>query len=325
MLSVEELRDIVEKNIAELNLKTKSPAELYNPILYTLGSKGKRIRPVMTLLACQMFSENIDNAILPAIGLEVFHNFTLLHDDIMDNASVRRGLPTVHKKWNANTAILSGDAMMIEAYKLITKTPDCCLRDVNNIFNDVALGVCEGQMYDMQFETRTDVSESEYIEMITLKTSVLLAGSLKIGALIGGATSEQAELLYNAGLNTGIAFQLIDDWLDVYSNPEVFGKKTGGDIVENKKTYLLIKALELSDSSNKKELLHRIEKKNFNENEKIEAITKIYNDANIGELTMKKASEYSNKAFEYIDKLDIETEKKQNLTELIKNLLEREK
>ncbi len=325
MLSVEELRDIVEKNIAELDLKTKSPAELYNPILYTLGSKGKRIRPVMTLLACQMFSENIDNAILPAIGLEVFHNFTLLHDDIMDNASVRRGLPTVHKKWNANTAILSGDAMMIEAYKLIAKTPDCCLRDVNNIFNDVALGVCEGQMYDMQFETRTDVRESEYIEMITLKTSVLLAGSLKIGALIGGATSEQAELLYNAGLNTGIAFQLIDDWLDVYSNPEVFGKKTGGDIVENKKTYLLIKALELSDSSNKKELLHRIEKKNFNESEKIEAITKIYNDANIGELTIKKASEYSNKAFEYIDKLDIETEKKQNLTELIKNLLEREK
>ena len=325
MLSVNELREIVEKNIAELDLKTKSPAELYSPILYTLGSKGKRIRPVMALLACQMFSENIDNAILPAIGLEVFHNFTLLHDDIMDNASVRRGLPTVHKKWNANTAILSGDAMMIEAYKLMAKTPDCCLREVNSVFNDIALGVCEGQMYDMQFETRTDVSESEYIEMITLKTSVLLAGSLKIGALIGGATPEQAELLYNAGLNTGIAFQLIDDWLDVYSNPEVFGKKTGGDIVENKKTYLLIKALELSDSSNKAELLQWIEKKNFNESEKIEAITKIYNDANIGEATMKKASEYSNKAFDYINKLDIETEKKQNLTELIKDLLEREK
>jgi geranylgeranyl diphosphate synthase type II len=323
MLSVEKLREIVEKNIAELDLKTKSPAELYNPVLYTLGSKGKRIRPVMALLACQMFSENIDNAILPAIGLEVFHNFTLLHDDIMDNAPVRRGLPTVHNKWNTNTAILSGDAMMIEANKLIGKAPDCCLRSVNNVFNDIALGVCEGQMYDMQFETRTNVSESEYIEMITLKTSVLLAGSLKIGALIGGATPEQADILYNAGLNTGIAFQLIDDWLDVYSNPEIFGKKTGGDIVENKKTYLLIKALELS--KNRTELLQWIEKKNFHESEKIASVTKIYDDAEIGKLTLQKASEYSKKAFDYIDKLNIEKAKKQNLTELIDNLLKREK
>ncbi len=322
MQGIETLRKLIEEKIQQLHFK-KEPAELYDPISYTLQSNGKRIRPVLTLLACQMFSENIDDAVLPAIGLETFHNFTLLHDDIMDNAPMRRGLPTVHEKWSANTAILSGDAMMVEAYKLVYKAPDFCLREVLNVFSDTALGVCEGQMYDMQFESRESVSEAEYVEMIKLKTSVLLAACLKTGALIGGATKKDADYLYDFGINLGLAFQLKDDWLDVYSDPNVFGKKTGGDIVENKKTYLLIKALEKANKEQMETLRFWMQKKEFIEAEKIEAIKNIYYDLDIGNLTLKKASEYSKMAFNCLDKVNVSDDKKINLIELGENLLER--
>ena len=324
MKGIEDLRDIIEKHIRQLEL-SNPPAELYEPISYTLNSNGKRIRPVLTLLACQMFSEKIDDAILPALGFEVFHNFTLLHDDIMDNAPVRRGLPTVHEKWNANTAILSGDAMMVEAYKLICKAPDRSLRDVLAVFSETAVGVCEGQMFDMQFEERADVLEEEYLEMIRLKTSVLLAGALKAGALIGGASQKQANLLYEFGINLGLAFQLKDDWLDVYSDPKVFGKKTGGDIVENKKTYLLIKALEKAEGDIVSDLKRLIDIEEFVEEEKIESVKGIYNKLGIGELTQQKVQEYIKKAFSCLKQVDIPDRKKDSLIELGEYLLSRDK
>lgn len=324
MQGIEKLREIIEKYIQQLDFK-KPPVELYEPISYTLSSDGKRIRPVLTLLACHMFSEKIKDAVFPALGLEVFHNFTLLHDDIMDNAPVRRGLPTVHEKWNASTAILSGDAMLIEAYKLVCKAPDFCLSSVLEVFSDTALGVCEGQMYDMQFENRLEVSEKEYLEMIKLKTSVLLAACLKIGALIGKASNENADLLYKFGINLGLAFQLMDDWLDVYSDPKVFGKKTGGDIVGNKKTYLLIKALENAGTETKGKLMHWIEKENFVEKEKIESVKTIYIELGIGELTLAKAKEYSKLAFDCLEKVNVANEKKEVLFELGEYLLGRNK
>lgn len=324
MLGIEKLKGVIETEIQRLEFN-EEPAELFDPISYTLNSDGKRIRPVLALLACQMFSEKFDDAIFPALGLEVFHNFTLLHDDIMDNAPVRRGLPTVHEKWNSNTAILSGDAMMVEAYKLVCKAPDFCLREVLSVFSETALGVCEGQMFDMQFEERSTVSEVEYLEMIRLKTSVLLAGSLKVGALIGGASQANANLLYDFGINLGLAFQLKDDWLDVYSDPKVFGKKTGGDIVENKKTYLLIKALEKADGTNKKSLLQWLEQKEFDEVEKIESVKKIYKELGVGDLTQLKVVELSNIAFECLKNVDVLDEKKKELIQLGKYLLGRDK
>lgn len=324
MQGIEKLRDLLESRIQQLEF-TNEPAELYDPISYTLKSDGKRIRPVLTLLACQMFSEKIEDAIDPALGFEVFHNFTLLHDDIMDNAPVRRGLPTVHEKWNANTAILSGDAMMVEAYKLICKAPTDGLSKVLDVFSDTALGVCEGQMFDMQFENRDDVTEAEYIEMIRLKTSVLLAACLKAGALIGGASDKNAELLYDFGINLGLSFQLKDDWLDVYSDPKVFGKKTGGDIVENKKTFMLINANLKAEGSIKSDLNEWISKKDFDEEEKIASVKDIYNKLGIGDLALEKAEEYSKKAFESLNQITIPDDKKKNLIELGKYLLGRVK
>jgi len=243
----------------------------------------------------------------------------------MDNAPVRRGLPTVHEKWDANTAILSGDTMMIEAYKLVCTAPDYCLRSTLQLFSKTASEVCEGQMFDMQFESKTNVSEAEYIEMIRLKTSVLLAASLKIGAIIANAPQKYADLLYEFGINLGLAFQLKDDWLDVYSNPKVFGKKTGGDIVVNKKTYLLIKAFEKAENNTKESLSYWINKTGFNEDEKIASVKKIYNELNISEITLKKAEYYSQKAFDCLNKIEVSNSKKQQLLELTNNLLKREK
>ncbi|MBI9066670.1 MAG: polyprenyl synthetase family protein [Salinivirgaceae bacterium] len=322
MQEIESVRNIIEEAIEALKFENP-PAELYHPISYTLKNKGKRIRPILTLVACKMFSEKIDNAIAPALGLEVFHNFTLLHDDIMDNAPVRRGNPTVHEKWNANTAILSGDAMMVEAYKLVSKAPAEKLSEALDLFSHTASGVCEGQMYDMLFEERSDVKESEYMEMIRLKTSVLLAASIKMGAIIGGASKTDADLLYDFGINLGLSFQLIDDWLDVYSDPKVFGKKNGGDIVENKKTFMLINALEKATGVEKQQLEAWISKSAFDEAEKIASVKEIYTKLNIDELTLNKAKEYSEKAFEQLDKVSVKTEQKIALESLGKYLLSR--
>lgn len=322
MQTVEAIRNLVEKRIERINY-LKSPQNLYDPISYTLKNAGKRIRPILTVMACDMFSENIEDAINPAIGIEVFHNFTLLHDDIMDQAPVRRGKPTVYKKWDANTAILSGDTMMVEAFKFVSDAPDYCLRQILKLFSDVSIGVCEGQMYDMEFESRDDVQIDEYIEMISLKTSVLIAGALKVGALVGKASGEDAENIYQFGLNLGIAFQLLDDWLDVYSDPKVFGKKTGGDIVANKKTYLLISALENASGQQKKDLEGWLLKTTFNEDEKVEAVKNIYSNLDIDKLVLNKAKDYSDLAFEYLEKINVSNDKKLPLKELGSSLLNR--
>jgi geranylgeranyl diphosphate synthase type II len=245
MHSIEQLQTIVNKAIADTKY-TSEPAELYEPISYLMQLGGKRMRPVLVLISTELFGADVLKALDAAIGIELFHNFTLMHDDIMDKAPLRRGNPTVHVKWNESAAILSGDVMFVEAYKLMIKVEDSILRDVLDIFSDTASGVCQGQQADMNFEKRDHVGLDEYIEMIRLKTAVLLAGSMQIGALIGGAEKEQADLLYEFGENLGLAFQLQDDILDVYGDPEKFGKQVGGDILADKKTFLLIKARELA-------------------------------------------------------------------------------
>ncbi len=321
-MPIEELTKLVENSIKKLSFK-QEPAALYQPIEYTLQNGGKRVRPLLTLLACNMFSENIEAAIYPALGFEVFHNFTLLHDDLMDNAPVRRNKPTVHIKWDNNTAILSGDAMMIEAYKLIDKTPDYCFRDITRLFNKTAIEICEGQMFDMQYEKQDNVTENQYIEMIRLKTAVLIAACLKAGAIIGNANNTDAGLLYNFGINLGLAFQLIDDWLDSFGNQENFGKKIGGDIISNKKTFLLIKALETNNTQIKTELLNWINKTNFNNDDKIKAVKDIFNTLNISDITLQKANYYSDKAFDCLNKVGLPGNKKEQLLSLGKTLLTR--
>lgn len=239
MKTFNELRDQISIELEKLNWQNE-PRGLYEPIAYELSIGGKRVRPVLTMMACNLFSDDLKAAVAPALGIEVFHNFTLLHDDIMDRADIRRGLPTVHKKWNDNTAILSGDVMLIVAYQLIAQTPMPHLKEVLDLFSKTAAEICEGQQYDVDYEARKKVEIDEYIEMIRLKTAVLLGCALKTGAIIGNASPADANLLYDVGINIGLAFQLKDDLLDVYGDEATFGKKIGGDILCNKKTYLLI-------------------------------------------------------------------------------------
>ena len=284
MQTFEQLLQRIEQEIAQLRFDCP-PKSLYDPVAYTLALGGKRIRPALTLMASNLYHEDIERAIYPAIGLEVFHNFTLLHDDLMDAADMRRNQPTVHKKWNANAAILSGDAMLIVAYQLIGKTMPELLKPVLDLFTQTALEICGGQQYDMEFESRLDVTEEEYMEMIRLKTAVLLACALKMGALLGGAPASDAERLYAFGIYIGLAFQLQDDLLDVYGDPHTFGKHIGGDILCNKKTFLLINALNLSDTTQREELMGWIKRKDFDAQEKIRAVTHIYNVLGLKALT----------------------------------------
>src|SRR5476651_2411466 len=262
MKQLTDLQVLISKAVDALKFP-ESPAELYEPISYILDLGGKRLRPSLLLMACDLFGGDVNKAIEPALAIEVFHNFTLMHDDIMDKAPLRRGKKTVHEKWNANVAILSGDAMMVEANKLMMKVDDPILRRVMDVFNETATGVCEGQQIDMSFEQRNNVLIDEYLNMIRLKTAVLLGGTLKIGAIIGGASLNDAQLLYSFGVNLGIAFQLQDDILDVYGDPEKFGKQVGGDILSNKKTYLLIKALELAKDDHLQQLNHWLSVEDF--------------------------------------------------------------
>ncbi|MFD2146371.1 polyprenyl synthetase family protein [Mucilaginibacter antarcticus] len=253
MRELQDLQLLIDKAVTELKYPDY-PAELYDPIFYILSMGGKRMRPALLLMACDLFGGNVEKAMPPALAIEVFHNFTLMHDDIMDKAPLRRGRTTVHEKWNQNAAILSGDVMLIEGYKLMMQVEDRFLRVILDIFNNTAVGVCEGQQLDMDFEVRDDVKIDEYIYMIRLKTAVVLGGALKIGSILGGADMKDADLVAEFGENLGLAFQLQDDMLDVYGSPEKFGKQVGGDIIANKKTYLLIKALELADATQKTEL-----------------------------------------------------------------------
>ncbi len=303
MKTIPELLELIENEIAELDLP-EVPANLYEPIRYILEKGGKRLRPLLVLSTFSMFDDDVEKALKPAVGLEVFHNFTLLHDDIMDKADLRRNRPTVHKKWNENIAILSGDAAMIIAYDLISEAEDKYLRDVIKLFNKTSLEVCEGQQYDMDFETRKDVTEEEYMEMIRLKTSVLIAAAMKLGAILGGANHREAEKLYEAGINFGLAFQLQDDYLDTFGDVKVFGKKTGKDILEEKKTYLLINAyLNASD-----EIRNRMDKifadKQMPDDDKVNAIRDIFVLLGIDKMILKEIEKYYQKGREILMSVD---------------------
>ena len=282
------------------------------------------MRPALLLMACDMFEGSILKAVRPAVGIEVFHNFTLMHDDIMDNAPLRRGKATVHEKWNNSIAILSGDVMLVKAYELIMEVDDSILRKVLQIFNDTATGVCEGQQIDMNFEALGAVTVSEYLEMIRLKTAVLLGGSLKIGALIGNASEEDANNLYRFGENLGQAFQLQDDILDVYGDPEKFGKQVGGDIIANKKTYLLIKALELAENLDKEELNYWLRSENPQTEEKVKAVTAIYNRLGVRHLAEEQMNTFAERALSALEKTSVASEKKQSLRVFAEELLVRE-
>lgn len=305
-------------------LERAEPHNLYQPIGYALAMGGKRLRPVMVLLACNLYSNDVLKALPAALAIEVFHNFTLLHDDIMDHAEMRRNLPSVYKKYNENIAILSGDAMSIMAYDYLSKCTSGDKNEMLRMFTKTALQVCEGQQLDMDFEHRTDVSIPEYIRMITLKTAVLLACSLKMGALVAGAPSQSADLLYDFGINLGIAFQLQDDLLDVFADQDKFGKKIGGDIVSNKKTFLLLKALEISGSSEKEAILEWINKSEYNPEEKINAIKNIYEALNIKTLTEDHISRYYRQAMAVWEKLNIENDAKSELLNLAKMIMYRD-
>ncbi len=323
MKKLEDLQAIISDAVRKLDFPGY-PAKLYEPISYILSLGGKRMRPALLLMACDLFDGDVDAAIPPALAIEIFHNFTLMHDDIMDNAPLRRGQITVHERWNQNVGILSGDVMLIEGYKLMMQVEDRLLRPILDIFNTTAVGVCEGQQVDMEFEQRNDVKIGEYINMIRLKTAVVLGGALKIGALIGGAQLNDADLLSSFGEHLGIAFQLQDDILDVYGDPEKFGKQVGGDIISNKKTYLLIKALELADDQQKSELNGWLALKQFDHAEKVNAITTIYNSLDVRQYAEEEMQAYADKAFEALDAINLPEEHKQYLHDFADGLLVRE-
>lgn len=323
MFTASELLDMVRAHIAELQF-TRTPKGLYDPVTYVLSLGGKRIRPVLMLMAYNLFREDVKSILQPATGIEVYHNYTLLHDDLMDRADKRRGKPTVHKVWNDNVAILSGDAMLVLAYQFMAQCPSDKLKEVLDLFSLTALEICEGQQMDMEFEERNDVSEAEYIEMIRLKTSVLLAASLKIGAVLGGASKGNADYLYDFGVNLGLAFQLKDDLLDVYGDSARFGKNIGGDILCNKKTYLVIKAFEHADKEQASQLDDWFNRKTFDPQQKIEAVTRLYNQIGVRDLCEAKIVEYSRRASESLRLLDVPVENKRELEKLMEELMYRE-
>ena len=321
MKSYNEIAQIIATEIAQINWN-KEPIGLYEPIGYVLSLGGKRIRPVLTLMACNLFSDQVQSALNSALGLELFHNFTLLHDDIMDRADVRRGKLTVHKKWDDNTAILSGDVMQIASYQFIAETPSAYLKPVLDLFSQTAAEICEGQQYDIDFENREIVKAEEYLEMIRLKTAVLLGCSLKTGAWIGGASDEDAQLLYDFGINIGLAFQLKDDLLDVYGEEATFGKKIGGDILCNKKTYLLLHALELAKGKDAVELQNWIRTSDENlMEEKIIEVTSLYDRLGVKSICEDKMQVFYSKAIAKLEKVAVLDNKKQELRKLAEKLM----
>ena len=302
----------------------QSPAELYDPIRYIMGLGGKRMRPLMTLLAASLFTDDWQKALKPAVAVEVFHNFTLLHDDIMDQAPLRRGQPTVHEKWNANIAILSGDVMLVKAYEQLLDVETTYLRQVLKRFSQTAAEVCEGQQMDMNFESRQTVTEAEYIDMIRLKTSVLLGFALELGGIVAGADADSTQWLYDAGVNIGIGFQLKDDLLDVYGDPAKFGKQVGGDIIANKKTFLLIEALERAEGQVRIDLLDWLGRATFDKADKVSAVTAIYNQLGIRELTEIRIADYFAKGFANLEQITADSARKNVLLSFAHQLVERE-
>lgn len=315
--------NLINDRITLLDIETR-PENLYEPISYILSLGGKRLRPLMALLSNNLFNEDPSQALDACIGIEVFHNFSLVHDDILDQAPLRRNKPTVHMKWNPSTAILSGDVMLVKAYELIMQVEDSKLRIVLDAFNTCAKGVCEGQQIDMDFESKEEVSESEYLEMIRLKTAVLLGFSMELGAIIGGASNQQIIALKDFGENLGIGFQLKDDFLDVYGDHEKFGKQVGGDIIANKKTFLWIEALKNADSNQREIFESWIKKENFDPQEKVKEITSIYDSMDVKRISEQRMNYYFDKAISILHDLDVSEERKQVLLSFCEKLISRD-
>lgn len=307
----------------ELLPNDRQPDALYEPVRYVLSMGGKRIRPTLMLLGYNLFKDDPESILMQAVGLETYHNYTLLHDDLMDNADLRRGRETVHKKWNANQAILSGDSMLVLAYERVATCPEDKLRAVLRLFTQTALEIGEGQQYDIDFEQRNNVSEVEYIEMIRLKTSVLLACALKMGAILGGASPTDADKLYKFGEQMGLAFQLQDDYLDVYGDERIFGKAIGGDIVSNKKTYMLINAYNLADAAQKAEILRWVNASQFDRDEKVCAMTELYNKIGIDKLAQQKILSYFKASKRYLDEVSVAEERKSELRKYAESMMDR--
>ena len=319
-------KEIINETIAQQSFG-QEPAELYEPLRYIMALGGKRLRPTLSLLAYQLFADDATQpAVLnPALAVEVFHNFTLMHDDIMDNAPLRRGKPTVHERWNTNVAILSGDVMLVKAYELLMQAPPDRWPMVLPAFNRCATEVCEGQQWDMNFEEETGVSEEAYLRMIRQKTAVLLGFSLELGGLLAGADEATTHGLYELGINIGIGFQLKDDLLDVYADQEKFGKRAGGDIIANKKTFLLIKALEKAEGETHVQLVDWLNRPSFDKEEKVEAVKALYDQLSVRALTETAMNQYFQQGLQQLEQLAVEDARKQPLREFITPLIHREK
>jgi geranylgeranyl diphosphate synthase type II len=324
MYNQSELKNIVDKAI--INLSYNAEAEkLIEPVKYILSIGGKRLRPVISLMSLNLYKDNIDDGIMPAAGLEVFHNFTLVHDDIMDQAPVRRNFPTVHTKWNTNQAVLSGDVMAFIANECFLQAPSECLPKVFRVYNKAAIEVCVGQQLDIDFEKMSVITLDEYLRMIELKTAVLIAASATIGAIIGGAGDKDTELLYQFGRNLGLAFQIQDDLLDIYGDARVFGKVPGGDIVANKKTFLLVKAFETASVSQMKKLQELFSSGDIDPEKKVEEVTDIYEQLNIRSITENLANEHIDIAFGKLDSVNVNKERKEEIARITMSLIGRDK
>lgn len=322
MHALSHYQELISDYFSELHLN-KEPKNLYEPIEYILHLGGKRMRPILTLMATEVFDVDCKKALAAATAIEVFHNFSLVHDDIMDDAPLRRGNETVHEKWDINTGILSGDAMLILAYQHFEEYEPKIFRDLAKLFSKTALEVCEGQQYDVDFETRDDVTIPEYLKMIEYKTAVLVGAAMKMGAIVAETSEENANLIYDFGLNLGIAFQLQDDYLDAFGDPETFGKQVGGDIIENKKTYLYLKAMEFSNADEKEQLTHLFSIQPNDNSDKIESVKVIFNQTKASEATQKAIQEYTFKAFETLEQMKISNDKKVMLRAFGENLMNR--
>lgn len=301
----------------------KEPKNLYEPIQYILQLGGKRMRPILTLMSAEVFDADYKKALPAALAVEVFHNFSLVHDDIMDDAPLRRGNTTVHEKWDINTGILSGDAMLILAYQYFEQYEPIIFRELAKLFSKTALEVCEGQQWDVDFETRTDVSIADYLKMIECKTAVLVAAAMKMGAIIAETSTENAQLIYDFGLNLGLAFQLQDDYLDAFGDPKTFGKQVGGDIIENKKTYLFIKALEFASAEEKQQLLQLFSVHLEDNLEKINTVKQLFNTSDASQATQNAIADFTSKAFEIVSQMNISDDKKTILIHFGENLMKR--
>ena len=321
MLSIDSYRDVFTSYLEE-KIQTKKPESLYGPITYILKLGGKRLRPVLTLMTAEIFGTDHKVALNAALAVEVFHNFSLVHDDIMDDAPLRRGEETVHEKWNLNTGILSGDAMLIQAYQLFESYENDTFRGLAQIFSKTALEVCEGQQYDVDFEVRNDVTEGEYLKMIEYKTAVLVGAAMKMGALVANASEEDAEKIYDFGRLLGIAFQLQDDYLDAFGDPETFGKQVGGDIIENKKTFLYLKAIENGSADDKEKLAAMFANKNGVDNTtKIVFAKEVFDRSGASELTKDAIKNYTEQALQVLDSISVSDDKKQVLKDFGESLM----